>query len=201
MADFTDIRYNTKMQTKTKFIVFIVILIVIVGGLGLYAGFSPQKAGKFDQFAQTLKEKGVVFYGAFWCTHCQAQKEKFGTSKKYLPYVECSTPDSKQKQICTDKKVESYPTWEFRDGIKLISNGEPIICPISTEGVVSEGLCKNSDSKYSRVWIFPEYQFTIKSPTDPIKNNNVWEFAGGVQTIGELPLTFLAEQIQFVLPQ
>jgi len=189
------------MQTKTKFIIFIVVLIVIVGGLGLYAGFSPQKAGKFDQFAQALKEKGVTFYGAFWCAHCQAQKEEFGTSKKYLPYVECSTPDSKQKQICIDNKIEGYPTWGFRDGIKLTSSSEPIICPVITEGVTQEGLCKNYASKYSRVWVFPEYPFSINSLTDPVKNGSVWEFAGGVKAVGEIPMDFLAEQIQFTLPQ
>jgi len=44
----------------------------------------------------------------------------FGSSAKLLPYVECSTPNgSAQTQICIDKKITSYPTWEFSDGTRL----------------------------------------------------------------------------------
>ena len=40
-----------------------------------------------------------------------------------MPYVECSTPDAAgQTQICKDKNIASYPTWEFADGTRL--NGE-----------------------------------------------------------------------------
>ena len=99
------------MRTKTKFIIFIVVVIVVVGGVGLYFGLKPQAPSKYDQFAQTLKEKGAVFYGAFWCTHCQAEKKLFGSSAKLLPYVECSTPDGQgQLPVCQDKKIEGYPT-------------------------------------------------------------------------------------------
>ncbi|MCX6757751.1 MAG: thioredoxin domain-containing protein [Candidatus Nomurabacteria bacterium] len=76
--------------------------------------------GKYDTFAQCLKEKGVTFYGAFWCPHCKKQKELFGTSVKFLKYVECSLPDaSGQTQECKDKKIEGYPTWELADGTRL----------------------------------------------------------------------------------
>ncbi len=83
----------------------------------------PEGPGKYDEFATCLKDKGAIFYGAFWCPHCQAQKKLFGSSTKLLPYVECSTADGNaQTQICIDKNVESYPTWEFADGTRL--NGE-----------------------------------------------------------------------------
>jgi thiol-disulfide isomerase/thioredoxin len=80
----------------------------------------PTGPGKYDVFAQCLKDKGAVFYGAFWCPHCQAQKKLFGSSAKLLPYVECSTADAQgQLQICTDKKIQSYPTWELADGTRI----------------------------------------------------------------------------------
>ncbi|MFA6076988.1 MAG: hypothetical protein WC735_02845 [Candidatus Paceibacterota bacterium] len=83
----------------------------------------PAGPGKYDSFATCLKDKGAVFYGAFWCTHCQAQKKLFGSSAKLLPYVECSTANGQgQTQACIDKKILSYPTWEFIDGSRL--NGE-----------------------------------------------------------------------------
>lgn len=70
------------------------------------------------QLAQCIKDSGAVFYGAFWCSHCRQQKELFGEEgMAALAYVECSTEDGKnQTQVCIDKKIESYPTWEFKDG-------------------------------------------------------------------------------------
>lgn len=72
------------------------------------------------QFAQCLKDSGATFYGAFWCPHCKTQKALFGDAASLLPYVECSTPDgNRQLQICINKKIEGYPTWEFADGSRL----------------------------------------------------------------------------------
>ena len=108
------------------------ILIVIVGGI-LY-GISgrtttpttgtPQTgavaSGEHLPLAQCLKDKGVVFYGAFWCSHCKAQKAEFGDAVPALPYVECSTPDGKGlTAICVQKAIQSYPTWIFPDGSRL----------------------------------------------------------------------------------
>ena len=85
----------------------------------------PTGPGKYDTFAQCLKDKGATFYGAFWCPHCQTQKKMFGSSVKFLPYVECSTADaSAQTQICIDKKITGYPTWELSDGTR-IPNDDP----------------------------------------------------------------------------
>jgi len=99
-----------------------VIILVVVLGIG--ASFLKTAApGKYDQLAQCIKKQGVIFYGAFWCPHCQRTKAEFGSSAKYLPYVECSTPDGQsQTQVCIDKKISSYPTWIRPDG--QIMNGE-----------------------------------------------------------------------------
>jgi len=80
----------------------------------------PSTPGKYDAFAQCLADEGAVFYGAFWCSHCQATKRMFGSSAKLLPYVECSTSDGQnQLQICKEKNIQGYPTWEFADGSRL----------------------------------------------------------------------------------
>jgi len=190
------------MQTKTKFIIFIVLVVLIVGGIGAYFGLKPQAPGKLDEFAKALTDRGTKFYGAFWCTHCKAQKAEFGTSKQYLPYVECSSKDGgEQLQICKDNKIEGYPTWSFKDEIKITSNSEPTICPIVPEGETPTSECTYTSSKYFKVWVFPGYTFTVKSSTDPIKNGNIWTFPAGSLTSGEVPLSYLAEQIGFTLPQ
>jgi|SRR5581483_4345532 len=79
---------------------------------------TPGKSGKYDAFAQCIKNKGTVtFFGAFWCPHCAAQKALFGTSEKYLPYVECSTPDGQgQTPVCIANHITTYPTWQFATG-------------------------------------------------------------------------------------
>ncbi len=105
-------------------IFFLIIGLLILGTIAAFliqsAPAKPIGPGKYDTFAQCLKDKGATFYGAFWCPHCQAEKKLFGTSEKYLPYVECSTPDGKdQTQICKDKNVGGYPTWYFADGSNL----------------------------------------------------------------------------------
>ncbi len=107
-------------SSKKTTVIVIVAMVVIVAGLIGYSVYSSRQPGLHDTFAQCLTEKKTVFYGAFWCPHCQATKALFGRSMKYVDYVECSTPDgNSQTQICKDKKIESYPTWEFADGSQL----------------------------------------------------------------------------------
>ena len=107
-----------------KIFIWSLIVIAVCGGL-LFAlktvpvteTSSPIKAGPYDSFAQCIKDSGAIFYGAYWCPHCQDQKKEFGDSAHLLPYVECSTPDGTgQTQICKDKGIEGYPTWIFKDG-------------------------------------------------------------------------------------
>lgn len=125
---------------KIKFIIFVVLVVVVVVGAGLYFGLKTEKSGKLDVFAQCLKTSGAQFYGTFWCTHCQNQKKMFGTSSQYLPYVECSTPDgSEQLQVCKDKGIEGYPTWVFADETRLSGElplatlAEKTSCPLPQE--------------------------------------------------------------------
>jgi hypothetical protein len=189
------------MQKQTKFIVFIILVIIVIGGIGLYFGLKPEAPSKYDQFAQALTEKGAVFYGAFWCPHCQVQKAEFGTAKQYLPYVECSNPDQSQTQICIDKKIESYPTWTFKTDVTLTSDADPLICPIkTTEGKESEA-CVGRSSEYFKTWFFTNYSFSAKGLTDPIKEGNTFKFPAGTEFSGEIPMEFLAKQIGFTLPQ
>jgi hypothetical protein len=101
----------------------IVVAIIAIGGIWYVmqggAPMLPSTPGPLDGFAQCLKDKGALFYGAFWCPHCQNQKKMFGTSERLLPYVECSTDNGKgQLPVCSEKKIEGYPTWIFADGTR-----------------------------------------------------------------------------------
>jgi hypothetical protein len=78
---------------------------------------SSNKPANLDSFAKCLTASGAKFYGAYWCSHCQAQKLEFGKSVEFMPYVECSTPDGKgQLPVCAQQNITSYPTWVFPDG-------------------------------------------------------------------------------------
>jgi len=70
---------------------------------------------KYDGFARCLGDRGVKMYGAYWCPHCQDQKEKFGASFKSVPYIECGVQGDThaQSQACKDADVKHYPTWQF----------------------------------------------------------------------------------------
>lgn len=105
------------MSKKTgQIIMWAALAAAISGGVWWMVSYRSGP-GTYDAFSQCLKDKGAVFYGAFWCPHCQNQKAMFGKSVKLLPYVECSTPDGRgQVPLCQEKEIKGYPTWEFADG-------------------------------------------------------------------------------------
>lgn len=104
---------ETKKKALWPWLLGIVVIIVAIWS------YSYLGANKYDAFAQCISASGAKFYGAFWCPHCAEQKAMFGSSARYLPYVECSTSDGKsQLPICTNAGIEGYPTWVFADGTR-----------------------------------------------------------------------------------
>jgi hypothetical protein len=62
--------------------------------------------------ADHLRDSGAVFYGAYWCPHCQNQKQMFGAAASRLPYVECDPGGTNaQPDACQAAGVKAYPTW------------------------------------------------------------------------------------------
>jgi Thioredoxin len=88
-------------------------LIAAAFGLAYYLGHRSQH--QYDAFARCLSDRGVKMYGAYWCPHCQEQKEKFAASFEYAPYIECGVKGDAhaQAQVCKDENVKHYPTWQF----------------------------------------------------------------------------------------
>lgn len=97
------------MENKQKYITGAIVIAVIIIVIGFFAtkSASAPASGKYDAFAKCVADKGLVMYGAVWCSHCQKEKASFGDSFKYITYVEC--PDN--IKLCTDKGVNGYPTW------------------------------------------------------------------------------------------
>lgn len=95
-------------------------ILVVTGGLFGVAKLN-ERPGALNDFASCLAREEAVFYGAFWCPNCGAQKQMFGRSARLLPYIECSTADGKgQLPVCQERGVTGYPTWEFKGGERLI---------------------------------------------------------------------------------
>lgn len=97
-----------------------VVSLAIVGGGAFLIWRNATAPGQYDSLAQCLTKKEVTMYGAYWCPHCLNQKKAFGTSWKYITYVECAIRGQQgQTQECTDAGITGYPTWTFPDGTKL----------------------------------------------------------------------------------
>jgi len=95
------------------------LLIVATAG-GLYLFVHHKQSSRLNAFAQCLSAKGTKMYGAFWCPHCADQKEIFGSSFTYAPYIECGIKGSQTPaQVCTEANVKHYPTWVFPDGSRV----------------------------------------------------------------------------------
>ena len=119
---------ETSNNSDKKILAAVILVPLLAIGIFAYFAISKKSAPAeqansnqttpsigIDSFAQCIKDSGAKLYGASWCSHCKNQKKLFGNSKN-LPYVECATPDGKgQVQICTDAKIEGYPTWVFAD--------------------------------------------------------------------------------------
>ncbi len=96
--------------------------VVVIGLFGFVIWNRGQEAAasEYGPFAQCLTDKGVIFYGAWWCPHCKNQKKMFGSAFPNVTYVECSPGGTKSmSQECQDAGVTGYPAWKLSDGTFL----------------------------------------------------------------------------------
>ena len=106
---------NNKIKIKTKYLVGIFLIITLT--ISIYSivnifFISPQPSSQYDDFAKCLTEKGATFYGTYWCSHCANQKKLFGSSLKYINYIECDPKGENAKpEICKQNGIRGYPTW------------------------------------------------------------------------------------------
>ena len=100
---------NAKKPLRTLLYVGIAVLFV-----GAYLAGRYYRGHKYDSFAQCLASRQAKMYGLYWCPHCIEQKEEFGESFHYVPYVECAIRDSKElAPECKVAGVKLFPSWQF----------------------------------------------------------------------------------------
>src|SRR3954447_23278247 len=79
-----------------------VVLIIAAFAVVIFLGLR-KRGTRLDAFAKCLSTKQVKMYGAYWCPHCAEQKEMFSSSFRYVSYVECGLPGSRdESQACKD---------------------------------------------------------------------------------------------------
>ena len=76
---------------------------------------NPENADYIVALAKYLSEKGMVMYGAYWCSHCKTQKDEFGDAFQYIDYVECDAQGpNPNPDECQAQGIEGYPTWVYQ---------------------------------------------------------------------------------------
>ncbi len=81
---------------------------------GTYVAGWYYKNHRYDNFAKCLAARQAKMYGLYWCPHCIEQKEEFGASFRYVPYVECAIKDSKElAPECKVAGAKLFPSWQF----------------------------------------------------------------------------------------
>lgn len=83
------------------------------------AGVDTNESQSYDssyieRLAKFMTDKGMVMYGAYWCSHCNEQKKEFGEAFKYVDYVECDAQgENANPDECVAQGIKGYPTWIF----------------------------------------------------------------------------------------
>ncbi|MDZ4850954.1 MAG: tandem-95 repeat protein [Pirellulaceae bacterium] len=104
-------------------------------------------------FAKSLRDAGVIFFGADWCPNCIQQKKLFEDGSQFLNFVEVTNPDRTPNTRGNTEGVFTYPTWQFQNGsrqtgvlslaqissssgIAIPTSSRPSITPISATTVL-----------------------------------------------------------------
>lgn len=112
-------------RNPKRMLLWIGIPILFAGAY--YAGWYHRNH-KYDAFAKCLAAKQARMYGLYWCPHCAEQKQEFGASFHYVPYVECAIKGSSElAPACKAAGIKLFPSWQF--GTEPLKEG---VLPLET---------------------------------------------------------------------
>jgi hypothetical protein len=99
----------------------LITLVIVAAFAGAFYFGIHKRNARLDAFAKCTADHGAKMYGAFWCPHCQEQKEEFGSSFEYVNYIECGVKGDLHAQtaVCKTAGIGHYPTWEFPDKTRI----------------------------------------------------------------------------------
>ena len=97
---------------KTKKVLRYIIILALLAAVYLAGRYYEDH--KYDSFAKCLAGKNAKMYGLYWCPHCADQKREFGSSFRYVPYVECASENPHElTPACKAAGVKLFPSWQF----------------------------------------------------------------------------------------
>ena len=99
--------------TDTKKVILYVVIAALFAGAHLAGRY--YKNHKYDSFARCIATKNAKMYGLYWCSHCADQKREFGSSFRYVPYIECASENDPHEltPACKAAGVKLFPSWQF----------------------------------------------------------------------------------------
>ncbi len=107
-------------KTSNSYLLYAGAVIAVIA-LIVFAGIQNNETKTdYSEFAQCVTDEGMTMYGAWWCSHCNEQKEAFGDAFELISYTECSAPGSRtMSDECDEAGIEGYPTWVLSDGTMM----------------------------------------------------------------------------------
>jgi hypothetical protein len=104
-------RESAGQNSARKYVQWGIIIGLMVAA---FIGGRYYRNHRYDSFAQCLAARQAKMYGLFWCPHCAEQKEMFGASFRYVPYVECAIKGSSEMApVCKAAGTKLFPSWQF----------------------------------------------------------------------------------------
>lgn len=104
---------NENSSGKNKRILLYVAVLALIAGAYLAGRY--YKNHKYDSFAKCLANRNAKMYGLYWCPHCADQKREFGSSFRYVTYVECASEANPHELTagCKAAGAKLFPSWQF----------------------------------------------------------------------------------------
>ena len=96
--------------------------------------------------ASRLQKLDAKMFGAYWCSHCNNQKQVLGhPAVDRFPYIECDKEGvGSQAELCKARKVPGFPTWEIKGklypGEKDLGELEALLDRVEAEGSAEVGV-------------------------------------------------------------
>lgn len=104
---------NDSTQNKSRKILLYVGVLALIAAAYLAGRY--YKNHKYDSFAKCLTAKQAKMYGLYWCPHCIDQKHEFGSSFRYVTYIECASEANPREltPACKAAGAKLFPSWQF----------------------------------------------------------------------------------------
>lgn len=116
-----------KKSSERTWLLVGAVIFLFMAVISIVITFKPKAPDSgnqdFLEFATCVADSGAKMYGAYWCPHCQNNKDMFGAYWDAIEskvYVECDPyGDGSQAEECINNNIQGYPTWIYANGVSI----------------------------------------------------------------------------------